>query len=1426
MAGPIKVRMESDGARKVEQDVKGVDRALDRLSKRRIDTDTRRGVTSLRSYGSAARDADRALRGLSSAAGLAFRGIGYAAGTGAAAVGTGLALAINSARKFEQELANVKAVSGASRAEMKALERQAMDLAKTTKFTAIQSAQGMRELAKAGVSVEDIIGGGLKGALSLAAAGDLELADAATYAANAMNLFGLAGKDVTKIADAFATAANTTTADVADFGMAMSQGGSAAKLAGLDFIETTTILEALAKAGIKNSDAGTSMKTALLQLVNPTVKQRKEMNMLRERVDDSTLSFIDQSGKLKDAAGISEVLRKATKGMTQAERAKTLAVLAGTDGIRTVNALYEAGPKLLREYATGLSKSGTAATVAADKQKSLEGRVQRLNAALENIKIRVGNAAIPALTRLADRALTDLVPKLDRAASEIEVIWNRPGLTPEERFNQSWDAIAATGVPEKVKQGIYEGLKQVGIHGPQFLLQGLREAPWAAKGVIAALLVAKLAPAFRMLGPALGKAMGRSGGAGALGGGAGAPIPVYVVNAGPMGLGGPAGGPVPGGPGGATSRASRLARLAPATAAGALGLGAGLIAGGIALNEADKRLHFMSSDPKDYRREVKAAQDALVKAYRSSDVSGMQRSIAKATGAAFVPPDATKSWARAAKGASAAFAEAIEDGVPKTRAGANRVRTAAFQALSKLPNQAKMLAADSMVQMARSLEDKGKAPKGTTKALVAALTRELGSLPPATRAAAASSAASFGELQNTLRTLAGQVRDVVNAARSAGSAGGTGLTPGEQNRIRQGVRGYSTGGILPGTYRGMDTMTTRVAPGERILTPTQVSLADRGMPVDMAIMITGGSIGGGAMARGGIVDAALGRARGNLGEPYGKPSRGESRTGPNSWDCSGYATMVAGVNVGGTTASAYSASSKAKGGEAILWGFRKSHAGGYRGGYDEHMGVRVGGTWFQTSGGRTAQTGSDGDWQELRVPNGLSGVTGSDGDGGPGSPAELTPRQKTVRALRAAGVSGARAGGIANRVVQAGADFAGAVLGTVGRDAVGAALEGIGAARKLAKSGMSPERVAEEREAVANAGEVRRIKRDQSVLSAAVRKLRSRSRALDKDEAALLKGKRPKAARRRALRQIRTARAKLDEQLRAIYDVQAQNHVRLYELGESSREAMDAFAPEPASSPVSEAVSAYQGIGDVLTSAARDDELQDRTAQRDGEAAARAEGITDPDVISNRGQLAVAQRRKAEVSGLATQVKAAYDAVVSRRASLLKSWNDLYALLRKTPASKAKLRAMIKDDIQRVRDELDMLDGAESSLLDQYQDLQNQAAILDMDIGDLQVAISTPPTIDATDSTASDQAKADAALARRSAGLSEAFIRTALGPGDIGAGSTTALDAAGGATIFAPTIVQTLHPTDPRTLRAISEVTTSALSSVAPRLSSDVRTPL
>jgi TP901 family phage tail tape measure protein len=313
------------------------------------------------------------------------------AAVGTAAVGAGVKV-VSMAAKFEAAMAEVRAVSGATSKQMDALSQAALDMGASTGMGATKAAGAIAELAKGGLSAEKIIRGGLKGALSLAAAGSMDVSEAATATANALNLFGLRGSQATHVADAFATAANATTADVSDFAIALSQGGAAAKASGMSFDQTTVALEALASAGVKGSDAGTSLKAALTQIANPSEKGADAMKRLN-------LEFFDSQGKIKSLTEISGMLRQRLGGLTRQQRLQAAASVAGTDGMRALLALFDAGPKKLAGFERGLQKQGSAAEVARQKQAGLQGAVKRLQAAAESLAISLGTKLLPSITK-------------------------------------------------------------------------------------------------------------------------------------------------------------------------------------------------------------------------------------------------------------------------------------------------------------------------------------------------------------------------------------------------------------------------------------------------------------------------------------------------------------------------------------------------------------------------------------------------------------------------------------------------------------------------------------------------------------------------------------------------------------------------------------------------------------------------------------------------------------------------------------------------------------------------------------------------------------------------------------------------------------------------------------------------------------------
>jgi len=371
------------------------------------------------------------------------------------------------AARFEQQMSKVAAVADTTAENMLKLRDAALAAGRSSNYTATQAAEAEEELAKAGISVADILGGGLKGALSLAAAGDLDLAESATIAARAMNQFGLHGGDVSHIADLLAASANKSASDVHGLGMSLRMSGLAAAAAGMSLEETVGTLSAFADRGLIASDAGTSLKQMLLQLQAPSDKAAGLMRQLGINAYDSQGAFI---GTTKLAG----MLQKALGGLTQEQRNSALAIIFGADAMRAANVLYTVGEQGIRDYTQAVDDQGAAARAAATKMDNLIGDVKHLKGSLESLAIDSSSGANKGLRDLTQgaNALVNQFARLPAGVSSTIVVMTGLGaaalLTTSAMIklrtstNRAFEELAAAG-PRSAK--LAGGLQQVTVWG-------------------------------------------------------------------------------------------------------------------------------------------------------------------------------------------------------------------------------------------------------------------------------------------------------------------------------------------------------------------------------------------------------------------------------------------------------------------------------------------------------------------------------------------------------------------------------------------------------------------------------------------------------------------------------------------------------------------------------------------------------------------------------------------------------------------------------------------------------------------------------------------------------------------------------------------------------------------------------------------------
>lgn len=329
-----------------------------------------------------------------------------AAAVGAIGIGKIVKDSINLEAQFGQTMATLQAATGTSADEMKQLNDMALKLGADTAFSANEAADAMLELAKAGIKTKDIMGGGVAGTLTLAAAGGTDLATAATIASNAMNTFGLKGKDMESIAAALAGGANASTASVESLGMALAQVGPGATNAGLSLQQTVGVLAAFDNAGIKGSDAGTSLKTMLARLVPTTEKAKNAM-------EDLGLEFVDAHGNFKSISNISEQLHDKMGKLSQAERTKAMNTIFGSDATRAATVLMKEGAKGLDGFIKATKDQNAAQAMAKARMSGTAGALERLKGSVETAQLKIGQALAPAVQAVSNALAENLVPATD-----------------------------------------------------------------------------------------------------------------------------------------------------------------------------------------------------------------------------------------------------------------------------------------------------------------------------------------------------------------------------------------------------------------------------------------------------------------------------------------------------------------------------------------------------------------------------------------------------------------------------------------------------------------------------------------------------------------------------------------------------------------------------------------------------------------------------------------------------------------------------------------------------------------------------------------------------------------------------------------------------------------------------------------------------
>lgn len=320
------------------------------------------------------------------------------AGAAAAAMVT---LSVVKYAEFDQGMSNVRAATMATASEQRELGEAALEAGADTAYSASEAAAAQEELAKAGQSVSQIIGGSLNGALALAAAGQLQVARSAEIMATTLTQFRLPAEQAAHVSDVLAAGAGKAQGSVDDLALALSYVGPLAGSVGLSLDETAGTIAYFATQGIIGEKAGTSLRGVLASLQAPSAAANAEM-------EKYGISVFDGGGKMLSMAGIAEQLKTRLGGLTQQERLAALGRIFGNGSLNAATLLYEGGAAAVNEWTAAVDDSGYAAEQARIRQDNLAGDIEKLGGAFDTALIRTGSAANDVLRGMT-QAVTELV---------------------------------------------------------------------------------------------------------------------------------------------------------------------------------------------------------------------------------------------------------------------------------------------------------------------------------------------------------------------------------------------------------------------------------------------------------------------------------------------------------------------------------------------------------------------------------------------------------------------------------------------------------------------------------------------------------------------------------------------------------------------------------------------------------------------------------------------------------------------------------------------------------------------------------------------------------------------------------------------------------------------------------------------------------
>lgn len=312
-------------------------------------------------------------------------------------------ISVKTAADFQESMSKVSAISGATGDDLERLTDMAKQMGATTKFSASESAEAFQYMAMAGWKTEDMLSG-ISGIMNLAAASGEDLALVSDICTDALTAFGMSAEESGRFADILASASSNANTNVSMLGESFKYVAPLCGSMGYSAEDASIALSLMANAGIKGSQSGTSLKTALTNMLSPTSSMASVM-------EEYGLSLTNADGSMKSLQDVMIMLREKMGGLDEATQGAAASTLFGKEALSGMLAIINASDEDFEKLTSAIYNcDGTAQNMAETMQNNLNGKLTQLKSALEGVAISFGEVLIPMLMKVVE-SITNVVQK-------------------------------------------------------------------------------------------------------------------------------------------------------------------------------------------------------------------------------------------------------------------------------------------------------------------------------------------------------------------------------------------------------------------------------------------------------------------------------------------------------------------------------------------------------------------------------------------------------------------------------------------------------------------------------------------------------------------------------------------------------------------------------------------------------------------------------------------------------------------------------------------------------------------------------------------------------------------------------------------------------------------------------------------------------